>query len=471
VDAEALAALQRRVLALKAARVGVSLGLKPGPLSLLFTEQADLARDPSKFKVALCGRRAGKTLAAVCDLAQGMLDTPGSANLYVALTIGSALKIFWKPFRQLNEKHKWGFKLNEATHEIRHPNGSWLVVAGGDTRADLEKYRGTPWARVRIDECGSWRPSYLHYFVEEVLEPSFMDFGGDLWLMGTPTRQAWGFFHDACTGKLPGYSVHRWTAAVNPHVDWQGFVHGKLGLLARRGWTEENTIFKREYLAIWSVDPEELVYAFNRNRCLVDALPPHKHGYDYVVGVDYGVNNACAYSVIASPRKVGNTIYTVEVFRRHGMAPSEFADVLNELFERVRPWKIVGDLGGLGKGFWKEYTVRYTNGWPILPANKQDRRGTIEIVSDMLLTGRKLSLRANEPLHSEWATLQWDEDRENTADGQDNDVSDADMYASKECPAFLQRDRDEPEAELPTYLTRDEQDEPPARSYLWAPEE
>lgn len=455
------------MLRIKAERVGAAVSTDRGPLSGLFPLQREVVRDPSKFKALICGRRAGKTDVIIRDFANGMLTEPGSANLYCALTIGSALKIFWKPFRKLNEQHGWGFRFNEGKHEVTHANGSWLAVGGGDSMADLEKYRGTPWRRVRVDECGSWKPSYLEYFVSEVVEPSFMDYDGDLWLAGTPGRQPIGYFYDACLGKN-GFSVHRWTAEQNPHVKWHEYVFTpKTGLLARKGWTVESIIFKREYLALWSVDPSELVYAFDRIRNVVDALPPHPYGYDKVVGIDYGVNNACAYSVIASPRRFGNTIYTIECFRKSGLAPSEFADVVNEVLQRHQPWKAVGDLGGMGKAFWKEYTVRYTNGWPILPADKRERRGTLEIASDMLKTGRKKSLACNTVLHDEWSTLQWDEDRENTAEGQDNDVSDADMYGSKECPAFNQIATEEPEHnDVPPHARADEMEDEPERSYL-----
>jgi hypothetical protein len=442
-------------------------GSERDPLAGLFPRQRAVCESRGKFKALLCGRRAGKTEAMIRDLARGMLDTPGSANLYIALTIGSAVKIFWKPFRRLNDKHGWGFSFNESTHEVRHPNGSWLVVAGGDSRNDLEKYRGTPWKRVRVDECGAWRPSYLEYFVEEVVEPSFMDHEGDLWLAGTPTRQAFGYFYEATTGKK-GYSVFHWTAEDNPHVNWQKFVHDPVdGLLARRGWTVKNAIFEREYLALWSVDPSELVYAFDRTRNTLDALPAHKPGYDFILGFDFGVNNACAYSVIASPRGYGNTVYTVETRKEHGLAPSQWAPIMNEAIERWQPWKAVGDSGGLGKAFMQEYAVRYADGFPIIPANKQDRRGSIEIVSDMLLTGRKKSLACNTILHDEWSTLQWDEDREDTAEGQENDASDADMYATKETPAFLQAATPPPaEPDEPKWAREPEEEDEPTSSYL-----
>ncbi len=430
------------MLRLKAERVGALFTEERGPLTGLFPLQRDVVRDPAKRKALICGRRAGKTDVIIRDFAHGMLAEPGSANLYVALTITSALKIFWKPFRRLNDEHGWGFRFNEAKHEVSHANGSWLALGGGNALPDLEKYRGTPWRRVRADECGAWKPSYLQYFVREVVEPSFMDFDGDLWLAGTPGRAPVGYFYEACHGKH-GFSVHRWTAEQNPHVQWRRFVYDPVnGIFALNGWNEDSIIFKREYLALWSVDPSELVYAYSHAKCVLSELPEHRHGYDYGVGFDFGVNNASAYSVVASPRITGNTIVTVESARFVGMAPSEFAAIANRVLKTYRPIRAVGDSGGLGKGFMQEYSIRYSD-WAITPANKQDRRGTLEIVSDMLGSGRKKVIEsANRDLVAEWSTLQWDEDRENTAEGQDNDVSDADMYISKEMPAFLQRATD-----------------------------
>jgi len=443
----ALAALQRHVLSLKARRLGaLGFGSGRGPLSTLFPKQREVVDHPSKRKVLICGRRAGKTDVIIKDLANGMLEEPNSANLYCALTIGSALNIFWKPFRRLNDQHGWGFVFNEAKHQISHPNGSWLAIGGGDKLRDLEKYRGTPWRRVRVDESGAWRPSLLQYFVREILEPAFMDFDGDVWLAGTPGRQCFGYFYESCLGKN-GFEVFRWTAADNPHVRWQSFIHHpKTGVLAVNGWTEDNPIFKREYLALWSVDPSELVYAFDRTRNVVNALPECRFGYGTIVGFDFGVNNACAYSVIKYPLRVGNWMCTVETYKAHGLAPSQFAPIANEVLNRVRPDKAVGDSGGLGKAFLQEYSIRYSD-WVIVPADKRERRGTIELVSDMLRTGRKLVLEGNDDLINEWSTLQWDEDREDVAEGLDDDVSDADMYGSKECPSFLHQAADEPEPE------------------------
>lgn len=463
---DALRDLQRHLLRLKAQKIGALVSQGRGPYTRLFDKQLEVVRHPSKFKTLSAGRRGAKTDTIITDFAHGMLAESGSANLYCALTIGSALKIFWKPFKKLNEQHGWGFNFNEGKHEITHPNGSWLAVGGGDTKADLEKYRGTPWRRVRIDECGSWKPSYLEYFVQEIVEPSFMDYDGDLWLAGTPGRQPVGYFYDACHSRN-GFTAFHWTAKDNPFVKWQEFVHAPVtGLLARRGWTEENIVFKREYLGLWSVDPSELVYAFEQGRNVVSALPEHPYGYDYIIGFDFGVNNACAYSVVASPREYGNTVYTVETRREYGMAPSQWAPIMNEAIARWSPWKAVGDSGGLGKAFLQEYQLRYAEGFPIVPANKADRRGSIELVSDMWRTGRKKSLECNSALHSEVSTLQWDEKRENTAEGQDNDVSDADMYATKECPAFQQRALPDADPTDPPWAREPEEEDEPERSYL-----
>lgn len=426
-----------------------------GTLGHLFPRQLDAVRDERKFKALLCGGRAGKTTTAIYELAHGMLSEPGSANLYVGQTLTSARDIFWRPFCDANDRHGWGFSPNHALHTMEHGNGSWLLCAGAETERELEKRRGVPWRRVRIDECGAHRPTYLQYFVEQVIEPRLMDHDGDLWLMGTPTRQSYGYFYDITTGAQPGWGVHKWTAAENPHVKFEAFV---AEMLERRGWTRDNPIFRREYLAEWIADVDALVYRFLRGRNVIGELPqlmPHD-SWARVMGLDFGVGDATAAVVLAYPRSYGRAVYVQHCWSERGLAPSDAVEKLRPIVERFKPEVIVGDVGGMGKAYQAEWNKRI-RGIEMRAANKSDKRGTLEFVSDALHTAVStgdvtrdrglLSLDGNEHLHREWATLQWDEDRQDIAEGQDDDVADAAMYAWKACPAYANAIRPpEPEA-------------------------
>jgi hypothetical protein len=452
---------------------------KNPPRALMFEQQLRVVDDQARFKALLCGGRAGKTSTMIFDFADGMALDPHTPNLYVGQTRTSAEDIFWRPFCLANDTLGWGFKTNETKKLATHPNGSWLLCAGADDRRELEKRRGTPWKRVRIDECGAQRPSYLKYFVEQVIEPRLMDHNGDLWLAGTPGITPAGYFFEVTTGKVPGYSVHKWTAKDNPHVDFEKFVYEPVkGLLARRGWTEDNPIFQREYLAEWSVDTERLVYRFARERnAQLRALPKLQRGarWVYVLAFDFGFGDATAWAVLAYSAPYGNTVYVVESGRVLGKAPSEVATLIEALRVKYRPSRMVGDVNGLGKGYAVEYALRF--GHVIEAADKKEKRASLEVVSDMLFTGLLQSISgANDALENEWATVVWDEEREDVAPGQDDDVSDAAMYGAKICPAFLQR-REAPMPDPTPTWARDPGPEDDKRerrkrkkSYLWTPD-
>jgi hypothetical protein len=424
-----------------------------GPLEQLFARQREVVEDRERpFKALLCGRRAGKTRTALFDFASGMLSEPGSVNLYVALSLSSAREILWIPFREASDKHGWGFRFDESKSIVSHANGSRLLVRGADDVRSLEKLRGAGFRRVRIDECGAHRPSYLQYLVEQVLEPTLMDSGGDIWLLGTPTRQSAGYYHDVTTGKLGGWAVHRWTAQLNPHVQFDKFV---AGVLLRRNWTADNPNFRREYLAEWTVDPSFLVYRFSRERNVVAELPRLARGDEWVtvMGLDFGVCDATACTVLRFPRRFGRGIYVVDFWKQTGLAPSEAADRVRHTRERWSPVShLIGDVGGMGKAFQAEWNRR-NPGIAMEAANKQEKRGTLEFVSDLLYTARhaeqakdthglmSLDRPEHDELHSEWATLQWNEDRDDIADGQDDDGSDSAMYGVKRSPAFANKDQ------------------------------
>ena len=426
------------------------------PLAHLFPTQQAVVADPAKFKALLCGRRAGKTGAALYDLAHGML-AERSLNLYVALTLSSAREILWEPMRRANDAHKWGLTFDESKHIVKAPNGSRLLVRGADDRRELEKLRGPAFKRIRIDECGAHRPSYLQYVVEEVLEATLMDCDGDVWLMGTPTTQAFGFFYELTCGQRPGYSVHHWTAEQNPHVDYQRFIHDPVaGLLVRRNWTVDHPIFRREYLAEWVIDSERLVYRFGRERNVVRDLPELLKGdvWEHILAMDFGVNHKTAAAVIAYPKRWGRDCYIVDSWGQSGLAPSEAADRIATTHARWRPVATVGDAGGIGAAFIKELSNRHP-GIAMRPALKAEKRSAMEFFSDALYTavpggdqtqrrGLMLVDGATHELQRQLGTLQWDEQRMDVASGQDDDEAHAALYAYRYTPAYANAERPDP---------------------------
>lgn len=435
---------------------------------------------PARFVSLLCGRRAGKTDCIDRNLAVVLRDVPESENLFVALTTESAKANMWRPLQRLDRRYRLGLKFDQSKMTVTHPRSrAILQVRGSETLRDLEKPRGGGYYAVRLDECGAWRPSYLEYFLDEVIGPALMDHeDSTLWLSGTPGRVAVGPFYDATAGEGAGFRRFGWTAWENPHVNANQFVFGpckeciaggvapvlfkgfasepvvgcKHGLLGRKNWTVDTPAFRREYLALWILDEASLVYRFAHERNVIAALPELVPGDSWVcaLGLDFGVTHATACYTLVWPQRYGRAVYVVRGFSAPGLAASDLAAMLKTEYDRCKQEfgevkYIVGDPGGGGKVYWAEWNKRHPDiAWSM--AQKTDKRGALDHISDALANASGvggvqdhrglLSLPGNTVLHRQWQTLQWDEDRKDIAEGQDDDDADAVMYPWRFSPAF-----------------------------------
>lgn len=433
--------------------------------SVRFDKQRDFADDPSHFKAALCGRRAGKTREFVYQLRDSLSRYPGDTNVFVERTRPAAKNKLWRPFSRLNDEMDWGLHFGESELKIRHDNGSELIIVGSDTWKEIDKIRGLERLRLAcIDECGQQKPENLRYLVEDVLEPGLMDVNGTLLLSGTPGLALTGYWYDVtgATPPKPGWSTHRWNAYDNPFIDGEGFINS---LLERRNWDRENPVFQREYLGKWIRDLSRLIFAYGDDNVL-NAVPMSvaealRKGWTFILSIDYGTAASTAFVVLGYP-PIGRNVYIFRSYKKAGLAPTEVADRTRDLIEEFKPAKIIGDLHGLGKAYAQEMVRRH--GIAVQAADKANKRGVIEYVSDAFRTGQLFNHIKNETLDKELRTLLWDEERKDIADGQDDHESEALVYGFRECPVYANNlaAPDEPKhKEIPDGYPRRHEEEKP----------
>jgi len=145
-------------------------------------KQRQFIESTAKVKVAACGRRWGKSLAAAVDVATFALCVPGSVQMIVSPTYDQSRLIFSHVERLL-----MGIgPLRRATHSVRTPyplleiSGSTVMARTADD--DGRNLRGHAADRVIVDEAAF----VTEQTVKDVVGPMLADKDGEQVLVSTP---------------------------------------------------------------------------------------------------------------------------------------------------------------------------------------------------------------------------------------------------------------------------------------------
>ena len=425
-------------------------------------KQRALILDAAYYLGAVCPRRSGKTFGVVSKALYLGEAKAGSRILIISLTLKSTIENYWSGapggLWAQNAKYDLGLKFNSTAHTWIHPNGSRGILAGAETKADVEKLRGAAAEAdlVILDECKSFAPALLEDLIENVVEPGLMTRNGQLLMVGTPGSIPLGPFYNATCllARVPAptqadpnavrptcilwnertdpgpayrdlhpddfgdlYSLHTWTIQDNEAVpgQWQRALSTK----RRRGWSDDHPTWRREYLGEWVSDASDLVYAFARMRatgaCLwhpEDAeigstgLPEGAGPWHMLMGLDLGFVDDSALVLVAYSETI-NELRHVYDFKAPGLDAQSFAEiVLDTIGAFGLPEMIVADVGGGGsKMIIEMLNARY--GLSIQAANKREKQDHIELMNGDFLADR-IKIIPGSDLDHELCGLQWD---------------------------------------------------------------
>jgi hypothetical protein len=257
--------------------------------SAAFLEQRRFMDDPAKLKALHCTRRAAKSYTAGLYMVETALKYPMSNSLFVGLTRQSALDIIDKDILQvINRKYDLGMHLNQRSLDYTFPNGSVIRVTGVDASEDeMNKLLGKKHKLACVDE-GSLYTVNLRHFIYDILGPSMADEDGTTCLFGTSSNFTMGLFFDMTKqgGGEAGWSIHRWSAHQNPHINWQKQLDE---IKLNRPLYMETPQFRQWYLNEWVIETDKLVYKYNPDRNSFRDLPvPESKGWHYVLSCDLG---------------------------------------------------------------------------------------------------------------------------------------------------------------------------------------
>jgi hypothetical protein len=252
-----------------------------------FAEQRKVIDDPAKLKAIHCTRRAAKSFTAGLYMVETCLKFPGSNCLFIGLTRQSALDIIMKDIlKVIDRAHVLGIHFNNTSLDCTFPNGSVIRITGVDVSEDeMNKLLGKKYRLVCIDESSLYTIN-LRHLVYDILGPAMADQEGTTCLFGTSSNFTQGLFFDITNGKEAGWSVHRWSAHQNPHINWAKQLDE---IKKNRPLYMETPQFRQWYLNEWVIETDKLVYKFNPDRNLFQDLPhPDSKGWHYVLSCDLG---------------------------------------------------------------------------------------------------------------------------------------------------------------------------------------
>lgn len=381
------------------------------------------------------GAAGGGKSDALLMAALQYADVPG----YAALVLRRTFRDLNQPDAIMARAKEWlaGTRAvwNERDKRFTFPSGATLTFGYCDSQNDVLQFQGAALQFIAWDELTQFPERWYTWLFSRLRK---------LESANVPLRVR------AATN--PGGIGHEWVRRRfvdardpacpfiparlddNPSVDAVSYRQSlsKLDATTRRQMEDGS----------WVQDASGLVY---RKPTTILQRPAHGE-FTYVLGVDFGVKDAMAY-VVLGYRKNDRTVYVVESFKETNSDVTQAAERVLKYSETYQFAQVIGDLGGMGKAFGEEFRRRHRI--PIEPAQKQNKRGYIGLLNGAL---ERKELVAVEPTNSgllaEMAELPWkDESHQAEADGFDNHLTDALLYAWRATTAYSQSIPDPPAAD------------------------
>ena len=242
--------------------------------------QQTIASDTHRFRVAICGRRFGKTHLAVRELAR-FASQPRRRCWFIAPTRGQAKGIVWDQLKARLQDLRWIAKVNESELTIHLVNGSEISLKSADA---YDRMRGYSVSFAVFDEFADMEAG-----VWTAVRPTLSDQEGHALFIGTPRGMGnWSkdMFDMAATNDA-------WASFQYTTIDG-GQVSAEEIESARQELDEAS--FREEYLATFESRSGRIFYAFDRTQNIrrwEGELPREIH-----IGLDFNINPMTAVMAV-----------------------------------------------------------------------------------------------------------------------------------------------------------------------------
>lgn len=270
--------------------------------------QKQVAESNKRFRVVCAGRRFGKSILAIREMAK-FARQPNKKVMYVAPTYGMARAIIFDPLKQKLDDLRWVKKINETRMEIDLVNGSKIMLRGAE---NYDSLRGTGIDFLVCDEFADIKPEAW----TEVLRPtlSAQNPPGSAMFVSSPK----GMNHFKDLYDL-GKTQDEWQS-------WQfttlegGNVPPEEVEAAKRDLSEK--VFRQEYMATFESYSGLVYYNFSLEESVKKYEQPEKPVKEVLLFCDFNVNPISG--AVAVRTKTG--LHIIDEIVIYGSNTDELAD-------------------------------------------------------------------------------------------------------------------------------------------------
>jgi phage terminase large subunit len=269
-----------------------------------------------RWAIAVCHRRAGKTVACINDLVDGALrcQLPSPRFAYVAPFYSQAKDIAWNYLRNYTLPIP-GAKPFEYELRIDLPNEGRVRLYGAD---NYERLRGSYYDGIVLDEFGDMDPRAW----QEVIRPALSD------------RHGWAIFIGTPKGRNHFYDL--WRQAQND-PEWfrlmlkasqSGLIDGAELADARKAMTEDQ--YNAEYECSFEAAIVGAYYAREIEQAERDkriCSVPYEARVPVETAWDLGVGDSTSIWFL---QQVGKEIRVIDYLENHGVGMGWYANELRQ---------------------------------------------------------------------------------------------------------------------------------------------
>lgn len=281
--------------------------------------QQTISDSEARFRVAVAGRRFGKTYLSINEMAK-VARYPDKRVFYIAPTYRMCRQILWDLLKEKLTEVNWIKKCNETDLSITLKNGSKISLRGADNPDSL---RGVSLDFAIFDEFA---------FIDEkawteVIRPTLSDRKGSAMFITTPNgTMNWAFdlYQRGLDPTEHAWESFQYTTLQGGNVSPEEIEQAKRDL-------DERT-FRQEYEATFEEYANRIFYNFERSKN-IKSFDKETPSVVYL-GMDFNID---PMSAVVFARE-GDSLHAINEIEMYSSNTQEMVDEIQSRYPKSRIW-------------------------------------------------------------------------------------------------------------------------------------